>query len=59
MKRILMTLAVATAAFGLSAAGDYPIRPALKASNGLKLIPYCLWDNREPGNELQFWFREK
>ena len=54
-----MTLAVATAAFGLSAAGDYPIRPALKASNGLKLIPYCLWDNREPGNELQVWFREK
>ena len=33
--------------------------PALKASNGLKLIPYCLWDNREPGNEMQVWFREK
>ena len=32
--------------------------PALKASNGLKLIPYCLWGNREPGNELQCWFRE-
>ena len=31
--------------------------PALKASNGLKLIPYCLWDNREPGNEMQCWFR--
>ena len=29
---------------------DYP--------NGLKLIPYCLWNNREPGNELQCWFRE-
>ena len=33
--------------------------PALKASNGLKLIPYCLWDNREPGNEMQVWFKEK
>ena len=31
--------------------------PALKASNGLKLIPYCLWGNREPGNEMQVWFR--
>jgi len=30
--------------------------PALKASNGLVLIPYCLWGNREPGNELQTWF---
>ena len=33
--------------------------PALKASNGLKLIPYCLWGNREPGNEMQVWFKEK
>ena len=33
--------------------------PALKASNGLKLIPYCLWDNREPGNEMQVWFKER
>ena len=32
--------------------------PALKASNGLKLIPYCLWGNRQPGNELQVWFKE-
>ncbi len=32
--------------------------PALKASNGLVLIPYCLWDNREPGNEMQVWFKE-
>ncbi|MCQ2388354.1 MAG: glycoside hydrolase family 127 protein [Kiritimatiellae bacterium] len=32
--------------------------PALKASNGLKLVPYCLWDNREPGNEMQVWFKE-
>ena len=32
--------------------------PALRASNGLRLIPYCLWGNREPGNELQCWFRE-
>ena len=31
--------------------------PALKASNGLKLIPYCIWGNREPGNELQCWFK--
>ena len=31
--------------------------PALRASNGLKLIPYCLWDNRDPGNEMQTWFR--
>lgn len=30
--------------------------PALKASNGLVLIPYFLWGNREPGNELQTWF---
>ena len=35
---------------------DYP---ALKASSGLKLIPYCLWDNREPGNEMQVWFRNE
>ena len=33
--------------------------PALKASNGLVLIPYFLWGNREPGNELQVWFSEK
>jgi len=32
--------------------------PALKASNGLVLIPYFLWGNREPGNELQVWFSE-
>ena len=32
--------------------------PSLKASNGLKLIPYCLWGNREPGNEMQVWFKE-
>ena len=32
--------------------------PALKASNGLKLVPYCLWGNREPGGELQCWFKE-
>ena len=30
--------------------------PALRASNGLKLIPYCLWGNREPGNDMQVWF---
>ena len=33
--------------------------PALKASNGLKLIPYCIWGNREPGNNLECWFRTK
>ena len=33
------------------------VYPALKASNGLKLIPYCLWGNREPGNEMQVWFK--
>ena len=32
--------------------------PALRASNGLKLVPYCLWGNRKPGNELETWFRE-
>ena len=32
--------------------------PALKASNGLKLVPYCIWGNREPGNEMQVWFAE-
>ena len=32
--------------------------PALKASNGLKLVPYCLWGNRKPGNEMQVWFKE-
>ena len=32
--------------------------PALKASTGLKLIPYCLWGNREPGNDMQVWFRD-
>ncbi|MBO7721726.1 MAG: DUF4838 domain-containing protein [Kiritimatiellae bacterium] len=33
--------------------------PALKASNGLKLIPYFAWDHRQPGNDMQVWFREK
>ena len=31
----------------------------LRASNGLKLVPYCIWGNREPGNEMQVWFKEK
>lgn len=31
--------------------------PALKASNGVKLIPYFLWGNREPGNDMQVWFK--
>ena len=30
--------------------------PALKSSNGLTLIPYCVWCNRKPGNEMQCWF---
>ena len=29
--------------------------PALKASNGLKLIPYFAWDHRDPGNQMQAW----
>ena len=32
---------------------------ALRASNGLRLVPYCSWGNREPGNEMQVWFKEK
>ena len=31
---------------------------ALRASNGLRLVPYCIWGNREPGNEMQVWFKE-
>ena len=30
--------------------------PSLKSSSGVTLIPYCLWDNRKPGNEMQTWF---
>ncbi|MBR1921013.1 MAG: glycoside hydrolase family 127 protein, partial [Kiritimatiellae bacterium] len=30
--------------------------PALKASNGVVLVPYCVWGNREKGGELQTWF---
>jgi DUF1680 family protein len=33
--------------------------PALRASNGLKLVPYCIWGNRQGGNEMQTWFLEK
>jgi len=32
--------------------------PALKASTGLVLVPYCIWDNRKPGNDMQVWFQE-
>lgn len=32
--------------------------PALKASNGLTLVPYCVWGNRAPGQDLQCWFRD-
>ena len=31
---------------------------ALRASNGLVLVPYCVWGNRAPGGEMQVWFRE-
>ena len=30
--------------------------PALRASNGLVLVPYFIWCNRDPGNEMQCWF---
>ena len=30
--------------------------PALKASNGLTLIPYFAWDHRDPGNPMETWF---
>lgn len=30
--------------------------PALDASNGTKLVPYCIWGNRLPGNKFQTWF---
>ena len=45
------------AAFGCSriSIGDKTYS-ALKSSNGVTLIPYCLWDNRCPGNEMQTWF---
>lgn len=31
--------------------------PALRASNGLKLVPYFSWCHRDPGNEMQTWFK--
>ena len=31
--------------------------PSLKSSSGVTLVPYCIWGNREPGNEMQTWFR--
>ena len=33
--------------------------PSLEASTGLVLVPYCLWGNRRPGNEMQVWLRER
>ena len=30
--------------------------PSLKSSNGVTLVPYCIWGNRQPGNEMQTWF---
>ena len=35
--------------------GDRPF-VGLKTSNGLFLVPYCIWGNREPGNEMHCWF---
>lgn len=31
--------------------------PSLKSSSGVTLVPCCVWGNREPGNEMQTWFR--
>lgn len=30
----------------------------LKSSNGVTLVPYFIWGNRQPGNEMQTWFHE-
>lgn len=35
--------------------GDRPFT-GLKVSNGTFLVPYCVWGNREPGNEMHCWF---
>ena len=40
---------------GTAVIGGMP-RPSLKSSNGVTLVPYYLWDNRKPGNEMQTWF---
>jgi DUF1680 family protein len=32
--------------------------PALKASNGLVLIPYFAWNHRQVGNDMQVWLKE-
>ncbi|MBQ4200032.1 MAG: glycoside hydrolase family 127 protein, partial [Kiritimatiellae bacterium] len=45
----------ATFASGTVEIGGRP-RPSLKSSNGVTLVPYYLWDNRKPGNEMQTWF---
>ena len=31
---------------------------SLKSSNGVTLVPYCIWGNRQPGNDMQTWFHE-
>ena len=31
--------------------------PSLRSSSDVTLVPYCVWGNREPGNEMQTWFR--
>ena len=46
----------ATFAEGTVEIGDQSF-PSLKSSSGVTLIPYCVWSNREPGNEMQTWFR--
>ena len=33
--------------------------PSLRSSNGVTLVPYCIWGNRQPGNEMQTWFPVK
>lgn len=32
---------------------------SLESSNGVKLVPYCAWGNRKPGNDMQTWFDTK
>jgi len=29
------------------------------STGGAKLVPYCTWGNRQPGNDLQCWFSAK
>ena len=47
----------ATFAESRFAIGDQ-VFPSLKSSNGVTLVPYCVWGNRLPGNDMQTWFLE-